>query len=645
MCGIAGFVDSAPVAEKRSRVGRMMDSIAHRGPDDAGDYCDRNIALGFRRLSIIDLSTGHQPMSNEDDTVWVVFNGEIYNFRQLRARLQSSGHVFRTQSDTETIVHAYEEWGDSFVDHLSGMFAFAIWDRTRHRLILAVDRAGIKPLYFSHQGDELCFASEAKALFASGLVKCEPEYTTLPFHMTFLTAPFPRTMFKGVSKLAPGHLAIFDARRLDVREYWDLKVSEDHDSWSNQSLKRIVSSIDDATKRQANSDVSLGAFLSGGIDSSAICKFLQDHLDRPLETYFIAFKPDELKNDVLMDETSFAEQMANYLGTVHHSIYASTDDLPALLPKLVWHMDEPIGDPAGLSSYLVSKSARNTLTVLHSGVGGDELFGGYPRHLALAIHRQFRKLPWPIKESAVALTRRLPGGGYSLFRSLKKFARSSSLSPMDAYLRMLTYFTPDEQLDLFTPEFRAEYSKEDVYQYHRRYLDRVKSQNMLTQAQYLDFKTFLPCLNLMYTDKMSMAASIEVRVPFLDDQLVEEMFTLPAQMKLKGRIQKYALKKSMTGFLPNEVIWRKKAGFGSPIHAWIRGRMHDYVQDYLSAARLKSQGIFNPTYVQELLRQELANEQYNSNHIWQLVTYQLWHDIFVNDNDVSTTSNYVGMGA
>jgi asparagine synthase (glutamine-hydrolysing) len=638
MCGIAGFVNSIPVSEKRSRVTRMMESIAHRGPDDEGDYCDAHVALGFRRLSIIDVVTGHQPLSNEDETVWVVFNGEIYNFRELRQQLEKSGHVFRTRTDTETIVHAYEEWGDSFLDHLSGMFAFALWDQPRRRLVLAVDRVGVKPLYFAENDGSLCFASEAKALFSSGLVPCEADYATLPYHMTFLTAPFPRTMFKGVSKLKPGHLAIFEDGRLQVKEYWDLTVSEDHAAWAHRPFERIASSIGDATRRQMSADVPLGAFLSGGIDSSTICRYLRDHMTAPLETYFIAFKPDDLKNDVLMDETRFADQMADQLESIHHSIYASTDNLPDLLPKLAWHMDEPIGDPAGLTSYLLSMHAKKTLTVLLSGVGGDEVFGGYPRYLALAMHGKFARLPWPIRKSVTGFSHSLPGGAWSLFRNLKKFARSADLGPIDAYLRMLTYFTPEEHHKLFTSEFLAEFGNEDVYQYHHQYLERVKSHSLLNQVQYLDFKTFLPCLNLMYTDKMSMAASIEVRVPFLDDRLVADMFTLPSKMKLNRTIRKYAFKKSMEGSLPHEIIWRKKAGFGSPIHAWIRGKMHDFVQDHLSPSRLREQGIFNPQFVQEILRQELSNRQYNSNHIWQLLTFQLWLDAFVK-NDADFTAD------
>ena len=628
MCGITGFIGKLPHDEKYHHVATMMRSIRHRGPDDDGVYVDDEVALGFRRLAIIDLVSGHQPLDNEDGRLWIVFNGEIYNYLDLRDELIDSGHAFRTDTDTEVVVHAYEEWGTQCLLRLRGMFAFAIWDSYQRKLFAAVDRSGIKPLYFARQDDLFLFASEAKAIVQSDLYECEPDYSVLPYHMAFLTAPFPLTVFKGVEKLEPGHYLTVSDGAVERHQYWDLPIGEDERHWSQQPFERIARSLEVATKSQLAADVPVGSFLSGGIDSSAICYFMRKHKEE-LETYFIAFRPEDVKDDVVMDEGPFANEMAQLLESKHHGILADTKGLDELLPRLVWHLDEPIGDPAALTSYLVSKQASQTLTVLLSGVGGDEVFAGYPRYLAMAYMNRFQRLPWLAQNLARQVANILPGGKTAAFRNFKKFVGSAVGQPIDAYLRMLTYFGPQEQRGLFTREFWEAYGSVDIYHYHRRLLAKCRHQPLLNRIQYLDYKTFLPCLNLMYTDKMSMAASIEVRVPFLDDEFVEEMFTMPTHLRLRGRTRKYALKRAMEPWLPKRVVWRRKAGFGSPIHAWIRGRMRDFVEEYLGESRLSVQGIFNPKYVRQLMNQELSNQQYFSNHIWQLLTFQLWHESFV----------------
>ena len=612
----------------------MLDSIIHRGPDDEGVYTDSRVALGFRRLAIIDLVSGNQPLANEDETIWTIFNGEIYNFEELRAQLESYGHVFRSKSDTEVIVHGYEQWGYAVVDHLSGMFGFAVWDAREQQLLLAVDRFGIKPLYFAHVGDTLVFASEAKSILRSGLIPVEADYHSLPFHMAFLTSPYPTTMFRHVQKLAPGNLATFKNQRLIVRQYWDLNPQVDADRWKDQVYEKIASGIHDAVRSQMIADVPLGGFLSGGIDSSAICHYLTQEKQEPIETYFIAFRQEDMANDILMDESPFATEMADALQSIHHSIYATTNDLESLLPKLVWHMDEPVGDPAGLTTYLVSKQASETLTVLLSGAGGDEVYGGYPRYLAMALMEKFRKIPSPLRKLIGATASRLPSGKMAVIRNLRKFTKAAAQDPSHVYLDMLTYFGPAEQKKLFTPDFYEEYCQHDVYRYHREIYNSPKldGQPLLSRLQYLDFKTFLPCLNLTYTDRMSMAASIEVRVPYLDDSLVQSIATLPADLKLNGRMRKYGMKRSMEGRLPGSVIYRKKSGFGSPIHAWLAGKLRPMVEHYMGEDHLREQGIFNPAYVQGILKAEFENRVYYSNHIWELLTFQLWHEVFVKNS-------------
>ncbi|MGB7327416.1 MAG: asparagine synthase (glutamine-hydrolyzing) [Rubripirellula sp.] len=630
MCGIVGFLSLHSEAEKKSRLTRMMDSIQHRGPDDGQLWTDENAGLGFRRLSIIDLAAGAQPLSNEDGTVWQIFNGEIYNFRELRDTLKSHGHRFKTQSDSEVIVHGYEQWGDDFVSRLKGMFGIALWDSNKRELTLAVDRVGIKPLYYYQDKNVLAFASEAKALFASGLVPCEADYNTLPFHMTFLTSPFPRTMFKGVHKLEPGHYIKIKDGRITKREYWDLIPCEDAQQWADRPYEKIATSVEAAVVNQSISDVPLGSFLSGGIDSSAVCDALAKYSPSQIETYFIGFRPEDLKEDVLMDERAYATQMANELKSIHHEIDITSDGLEDLLPKLVWHMDEPVGDPAAITTFLVSRAARETLTVLLSGAGGDEVFAGYPRHLAMMLMARFQKLPTPLKWLACRTGKILPGGASSYMRGAKKFLRSAQGDVLDSYLQMLTYFAPSQHRDLFTSDFYNEFCQEDVYRYHRAYADRVRAQPTLNMLQYVDMKTFLPCLNLTYTDRMSMAASIEVRVPLLDDDLVEQMASLPVHEKIRGKQRKYGFKKSQEGRLPDDVIWRKKTGFGAPIQSWIRGELRPIVDELLGEDHLRQQGIFNPKTIQNLLLAEDRKEDYYANHIWQLLTFQLWHKAFIN---------------
>ena len=628
MCGICGFISRDDrAAIKTARIHRMMDSMEHRGPDDAREYIDANVALGFRRLAIIDIGGGRQPLSNEDGSVWVVFNGEIYNFIHLRSRLLALGHIFSTNADTEVIIHAYEEWGYGCLEYLDGMFAFAVWDRNIQGLFLAVDRVGIKPLYYNEYGN-FVFASEAKALFASGFVSPEMDPKVLPYHMAFLWAPHPLTLFKNVKKLAPGHYLIVKDNKISEHQYWDLRIEEDSGVGLDQWAGEVRQGLAAAVESQMVSDVPLGAFLSGGIDSSAICHYMAEASSKPISTYFIAFAADDLQNDILMNEEPWADQMAEQLGSIHRKIIISPN-IEGLIKELVWHMDEPVGDPAIISSYLVSKAARETLTVLLSGVGGDEVFAGYPRHLAMKILNSYRMIPGIGRASVRRIASLLPGGQNALFRNIKKFVKAAHEDEFTSYLEMLSYFNKKEQRKLFTDEFYDEIKQVDLYAYHRNHFEAAEGLNWLNRLQYLDFKTFLPCLNLLYTDKMSMAASIEVRVPFLDTAFVEGMFRMPPQCKLRGRERKYVFKKAMEPLLPAEVVWRKKAGFGAPVHSWIRGKLQVMIKDYLSPARIRQQGIFDADYIDGLLRDEFSNAEYLSNHIWQLFTFQLWHERFI----------------
>ncbi len=627
MCGICGFVSGLQKEEKTGLIHRMMAELVHRGPDDAWSHLDENIALGFQRLSIIDLAGGRQPLSNEDDTVWLVFNGEIYNFQQLRAGLKQQGHQFKTNTDTEVIVHAYEEWGEECLARLEGMFAFVIWDSNKKELFAAVDRVGIKPLYYASTTTSFVFASEIKSILSSGLVETEMDHRVLPYHMALLWAPFPLTLFRGIEKLDPGHYLIYRNGRVQKKQYWDLAIDENDDLDFPSWLELIHGSLKQAVHSHMISEVPLGAFLSGGIDSSAICSFMNDFSPEGISTYFIAFSEKDLKNDVFMNEEPYADVMAEKLHSNHRKIIVSPD-VKELIHEIVWHLDEPIGDPAAISTYLVAKAARETLTVLLSGVGGDEVFAGYPRYLAMKILQQYNKIPAGIQKMFSGAIEYVPGGKFFFFRNLKKFMKSTRQTESEAYFNMLGYFNKYEQSLLFSPDFFSEISDVDVFSYHRKFFEQTAGLDWLNRLMYLDFKTFLPCLNLMYTDKMSMAASIEVRVPFLDHQFIEAMFKMPARYKLKGKVRKYAFKKSMEKDLPKDVIWRKKSGFAAPIHSWIRGDLKEFTEYYLSESRLKEQGIFNHQYIRGLLDSEYANREYYSNHIWQLLTFQIWYDRF-----------------
>jgi len=629
MCGIAGILAPQSKSSRLQRTQAMMETIVHRGPDDGQYHVDDDISFGFRRLAIIDLDTGAQPMGHSNGNIWLLFNGEIYNFQQLRKTLKERGHIFRTKSDTEVIIHAYVEWGNECLNKLKGMFSLAIWDKSKNQLLLAVDRLGIKPLYYYHEGETLVFASEAKALFASELVPCEANYNTLPFHMTFLTAPFPLTMFKDVHKLEPGYFLEFQQGVLKKYQYWDCVPQEDPKKWASKTENYVAEEVKKAVISQSISDVPLGSFLSGGIDSSAVCHFLAENQDENIETYFIGFKLGDLKADVIMDERPYARQMAKDLGSVHHEIDITSEGLDTLLPKLIWHMDEPVGDPAAITTFLVSREARKTLTVLLSGVGGDEVFAGYPRHLAMNLMEKFHKLPGPVKSLSKQMGNILPGGLHPLLRSSKKFLRSVKSDELSSYLQMLSYFSPDQHRQLFTKDFYITYCKEDVYRYHREYFERCEGQPLLNKVQYVDAKTFLPCLNLTYTDRMSMAASIEVRVPLMDDDLFEDMWSLPVDQKLHARQRKYIFKKAMEPHLPHDVIWRKKSGFGAPIQAWINNELKDLVHQFLGEPHLRQQGIFNPETISRLLKSEERKEDYYANHIWQLLVFQIWHRIFI----------------
>jgi asparagine synthase (glutamine-hydrolysing) len=645
MCGIAGLISSDAAA----RIGAMLESIEHRGRDDEGvwtsrviDEAGRRACLGHRRLAIIDTSpAGHQPMLSQDGRFALTFNGEIYNYRELRQQLISRGHRFQTDTDTEVLLAAFHEWGADCLPRLNGMFAFAIWDEQEKELTLARDRLGIKPLYYAHVPHDdaasasFIFASEVKALLASRLIERALDPTGLHQFLTFLWTPDPQTLFRNIKKVPPAHVLVVGRDGgVDVREWWDVSFDEIEEgrgeSWWQE---RVFETLDRVVRMEMVADVPLGSFLSGGIDSSSIVALMKNHSGgRKVSTYTIGIEAEDLRYDIIPDDVVWARRTGELLGTDYHEIMLKPD-VAELLPKLVYHMDEPAIDMA-IPSYLVSRAARETLTVMLSGMGGDEVFAGYPRQLAMKIAGALDPVPSLLRRPLMdAVASALPGGLPGKFtgplRNAKKFARSAALDFENRYLGYGTYFTDTAKQTLYSDEMREATRGLDAYQEHRRYFARVRKAAPLNQLLYVDLKTFLPCLNLTTTDKTSMAANLEVRVPFLNHELVELAARMPPNLKLRGLKRKYILKRVAERFLPKDLVWRKKAGFGAPIRSWLRGPLQPLVKDLLSEETVRRRGLFQPQEIGRIINANLSGREDYNLQVFQLLTLELWQRAFI----------------
>ncbi|HKG21001.1 MAG TPA: asparagine synthase (glutamine-hydrolyzing) [Blastocatellia bacterium] len=631
MCGICGVVGSADEQLIRS----MLAPIAHRGPDDEGVFVSETsaggrVGLGHRRLSIIDLSpAGHEPMADGSRRIWLTFNGEIYNFRHVRRELEGLGHRFGSETDAEVVIYAYKEWGAGCLARLNGMFAFAIWDARDDSLLLARDRLGIKPLYYAETPSGFSFASEIKALLAVPGFERAVDLAALDQFMTFLWTPDPGTVFRGVSKLPPGHYLVYRDGRAEISRYWDLNFEEDDSLSEDEWAERVRAQVSESVRAQMVADVPLGAFLSGGLDSSAVVALMTETARQKITTYTFGFKSDDLRYDILEDDVKYARIMGERLQTDYHEEFFEPSVME-LLPKLIRHMDEPVADPAIITSYLICRAARERLTVLLSGMGGDEVFAGYPRHLAVKIADAYNLIPQFVSRPLVAaLPGSRPGRFTALFRNTKKLARSAALPERERYLGFGTYFSEDEKRALYSGEMSDQARQFDPYREHREYFERVAGEDFINQMLYVDMKTFLPCLNLAYTDKTSMASSVEVRVPLLDHELVELSARIPARLKLKGLTRKYIFKRAAESWLPREIIHRKKAGFSAPLRAWLARDLRDMVEGLLSEANIKRRGYFDYRAVRRLIDDNLSGREDNSLKIFQLLTLELWHRTFI----------------
>jgi asparagine synthase (glutamine-hydrolysing) len=639
MCGIVGSInwgDSESLA-------RMNNVQAHRGPDDEGLWETRLpdggcVGLGSRSLAILDLSpAGHMPMSTLKGRFTITYNGEVYNYPELRRELEVKGYKFRSRSDTEAVLYLYQEHGASSVARLKGMFAFAIWDDERKELFLARDHFGIKPLYYCHQGARFAFASEIKALLEIPEMPRRMNLKALNQYLTFLWVPDPLTMFDQIVKLPAGHCAFYRDGNLSVEQYWDLKFpAADHDFEANEAelTAELRERFTASAKSQLLSDVPLGSFLSAGLDSSSIVAPMSQVSTAQTRTYTIAFPDKYRKGEVTLDDTNVARRTAQHFGCDHTEIVVEPDVVD-LLPKLVWHMDEPVADPAIIAAYLVNREARKTVTVLLSGVGGDELFAGYRKYAAYNLAQKYQRIPGALREKFIEpLVMALPSmRGTSVkghIRLAKKLARSGSLSPRDYFLMNSTYLTNDQKESLYAPAVRENINGNGAWSRHMDYFEKVGGADFLNQMLYLDTKAFMVSLNLTYNDKMSMASSVEVRVPFLDWELAEWVAgNVPPSLKLHNGTTKHLLREAMRPLLPPEVLEQKKAGFGAPADYWLANDLREMVDDLLSESSLKTRGLFNPASLRRLVDEQRSGRQDWSAQVWQFLTLELWMRAFI----------------
>ncbi|MCI0515559.1 asparagine synthase (glutamine-hydrolyzing) [candidate division KSB1 bacterium] len=629
MCGICGVVNfhrEHPVAETDLR--NMCRVIRHRGPDDEGVYVKENIGLGMRRLSIIDLASGHQPITNEDGTVWIVFNGEIYNYQSVRQNLIQAGHRFSTNSDTETILHAYEEYGEHCPEYLNGMFAFAIWDERKHRFFMARDRLGIKPLYYYLDSEQLIFGSELKSILQLPSVPRRVNLEALDNFLTFEYIPAPLSIFQGINKLEPGHSLSWENGKTNVRQFWSLQFQL-RPAAEDVICEELRSILQDAVKIRLMSEVPLGAFLSGGIDSSTIVALMSRVMDQPVKTFSIGFE------DATYNELKYARLIAKKFNTEHHEFTIKPNAVELTETLVKNFVDEPFGDFSLFPTYLVSKMARQFVTVVLSGDGGDELFAGYDQYIANRIAKMYQMIPRVLRRGVIEkLVAKIPPTDKKkgLVNRTKRFVEGAMLPPDLAHTRWMIFLTEQERKLLFTPDIMQQVNQCDPYGFIRHNFKQAPSRDALEQQQYVDLKTYLVDDILVKVDRMSMATSLEARVPFLDYRVVEFAATIPSRLKLAGlshQKTKYILKKAMEGILPTEIIYRNKEGFSIPIKNWLRHELRPMMEEVLAPARLKAEGYFNVPYIEQLKNEHLMNIQNHSHRLWALMIFEIWYANYI----------------
>jgi asparagine synthase (glutamine-hydrolysing) len=638
MCGIAGFVESPSIAapldrdRTRSLLHEMCDVIRHRGPDDEGVWTSDGIALGMRRLSIIDLSTGNQPIFNEDSTVCTVFNGEIYNFVELRQELAARGHRFRTASDTEVIVHAYEEWGADAISRLRGMFGLAIWDARQKVLLLARDRVGIKPLYFADVNGRLYFGSELKSLLCGADIRRDVDLESLDHYLSFLYTPRDASILRGIRKLPPGHMLLWRDGTATIRQYWQQPADEHFAGTEAEAVAQLTTVLRDAVRSHLVSDVPLGAFLSGGIDSSLVVGLMSMTSGARVKTFSIGF------DEPAYDELPHARRVAAHFGTDHHEFVVRPDGA-AILDEMVRHFDEPFADSSAIPTWYVSQMARRHVTVVLSGDGGDELFGGYDRYLPHPRVVQFdRYSPRALRRVAAMAAANLPRGARG-----RNFLRHVSRDRYGRYIDSIRYFSTDDKAALLSADVRRRIGPVDAEAKLAQHFARYRHLPWVSQMMHFDADTYMPEDVLVKVDRMSMAHSIESRVPLLDHHVIDFAASLPARFKVKHGRRKHILKEVAAAILPKEVVERRKQGFGVPLDAWFRGDMREVFADTLLSARALSRGYFQAPFVRRLVDEHLSGRRDHALRLWQLVMFERWHVHYVDRTSSAVPSDALSL--
>ena len=625
MCGIAGSLSTSSTS---SDVGRMIEAIKHRGPDDRGDWTDGLCTLGHARLSIIDLSAaGRNPMSNHDQTIWITFNGEIYNYQSLRQELQAAGCRFRTQTDTEVIIYAYERWGTDCLKRLRGMFAFAIWDTRRKRLLLARDRVGKKPLFYTQAGGHFLFASELQGLLAHPAVSREANASAIDAYLTWGYVPAPYTAFRGIHKLPPAHCLTLDVAgdglQMRLEAYWSLDYEPKQLVDEEEAAAILREKLTEAVRLRMISDVPLGAFLSGGIDSSIMVGLMAQLSDRPVKTFSIGFEEADY------NELHHARRIAERWGTDHHEFIVKPDAL-AVVELLVRHFGEPYADSSSIPTYYVSKMTRDHVTVALNGDGGDESFAGYERYLGNRIAERVHSIPggrWPMR----AMGRVLPDSinPKSRLRQAKRFLTVATQPMPQRYGRWLTFFDERAKANLYRPELRARLNGFSPTGWMEGLFETTEHMDSVDAAMSVDVRSYLPYDLLVKVDITSMANSLEARSPFLDHEVMEFAARLPVAMKLRGRSAKYLLKKAFSDMLPAENVNRRKMGFGVPVGEWFRGSLRPLLEDALLSEQMEARGYFNPAAVRKLVVDHTERRADHSFPLWNLMMLELWHREFL----------------
>ncbi|MCK4935209.1 MAG: asparagine synthase (glutamine-hydrolyzing) [Elusimicrobiales bacterium] len=633
MCGICGrynYNDPSPVS--RAELKRMNDLIVHRGPDDEGYYVSNNIGLAMRRLSIIDLSGGHQPMTNEDGSIWVVLNGEIYNFQSLREDLSRRGHKFKTKSDTEVIAHLYEEKGIDFAKELRGMFAISLWDSNKKRFILARDRIGKKPLFYSLNDNFIAFASELRSILSVPGISKEVDLTAIDAYLSLQYIPSPLSIFKSIRKLKPASMLVFENGKSEISEYWDLPLKEEKLDYLSieETKERLYSELFEATKIRMISDVPLGAFLSGGVDSSVIVALMSKISSKPVKTFSIGFKEDKFS------ELKYAKEVADMYSTDHTEFIVEAEMID-ILPKIVWHYCEPYADPSALPSYYVSRETRREVTVALNGDGGDECFGGYLRYIAMRLAGYMDLMPNIVKKSALMAANMMPdkNAPFGIAWRGKKFLQVTlSGSFSSTYLSTIAFFRTKEKNELLSDEFKNAVGKDLNYAegYIAGVLKNVGGQDQINKFMYADLHSYLPECLMTKMDIASMANSLEARSPFLDHKVMEFAFRLPGNLKLRGLNKtKWILKETFKDMLPKTICARGKQGFGIPMGQWFRGALKDYWFSICLSEKALNRGYFKKEVLFKIWDEHQKGKRDHGYHMWALLMLELWHNAYLDD--------------